>query len=79
MSKAQNLVNSLIPVNSKSVKETRPKEAQKRDCDVSKRLANRRQTIQALLCKYVGGRKKEDKLFLSLFGFKRGRGDGHNK
>jgi len=48
MSKAQNRVNSLIPVNSKSDKDTRPKEAQNKDWEVSNRLANLLQTKQAL-------------------------------
>lgn len=50
MRRAQNLVNSLIPVSSKSVKDTNPKEAQNKDWDVSNKLANRRHTMQALLC-----------------------------
>ena len=40
MRRAQKRVNSLMPVSSKSVRDTRPKDAQKRDWDVSKRLAN---------------------------------------
>ena len=54
ISKAQNRVNSLIPVSSKSVSETSPNDAQNNDCDVSNKLANRRQTMQALLCNLRG-------------------------
>lgn len=38
ISKAQNRVNPLMPAKSNDTKSTRPKDAQKRDCDVSKRL-----------------------------------------
>ena len=58
ISKAQNRVNSLIPVSSKSVSETSPNDAQNNDCDVSNKLANRRQTMQALLCNLRGKNSK---------------------
>ena len=48
ISKAQKRVNSLIPVSSKSVNDTKPKDAQNRDWDVSNKLAKRRQIMQAL-------------------------------
>ena len=48
MSKAQKRVNSLIPVSSKSVNDTKPKDAQNNDWDVSNKLAKRRQIMQAL-------------------------------
>ena len=55
MSRAQNRVNSLMPESSNSASETSPKEAQKSDCDVSKRLAKRRQTRQELPLFSVSG------------------------
>lgn len=40
ISKAQNLVNPFIPDSSKVTRSTRPKLAQKRDCEVSNKLKN---------------------------------------
>ena len=47
MSRAQNLVKSFTPVNSKSFRLTSPNTAQNRDWSVSKRLEKRRQMRQA--------------------------------
>lgn len=38
INKAQNLVNSLVPVNSKETKSIKPKLAQNNDCEVSNKL-----------------------------------------
>lgn len=38
MRRAQKRVKLFIPVRSNAIKSTRPKDAQKSDCDVSKRL-----------------------------------------
>ncbi len=46
MSRAQKRVNSLMPVSSKSVRETRPKVAQNSDWDVSNRFANLKGIVQ---------------------------------
>lgn len=42
VSSAQNLVKLLMPVSSKVVRSTRPKDAQNRDCDVSNKLKLKR-------------------------------------
>ena len=55
MSKAQKRVNSLIPVSSKSVKGTNPKDAQNKDCAVSNIFANLRQTMQAVVAYFGSG------------------------
>ena len=56
MSRAQNLVNSLMPESSNSDSEMSPKVAQKSVWDVSKRFAKRRQTKQELPLFSVSGK-----------------------
>lgn len=48
MSSAQNRVKLLIPCRSKAIKSTRPKEAQNKLCDVSKRLK-----VRGLICESI--------------------------
>lgn len=46
MSRAQNRVKLLMPAKSKDTKSTKPKEAQKSDCEVSKRLWGEKAILQ---------------------------------
>lgn len=48
ISKPQNLVKLLIPVSSKDCRSTRPKLAQKRDCEVSNKLRENVAIISSL-------------------------------
>lgn len=53
MSKPQKRVKPLMPCSSNDCKSTRPKLAQKRDCDVSNKLSKRNSLkVMVLICLY---------------------------